>query len=55
MERKTLYPEGIVKHCRKRDFMKQKQMSEKNKVGWNQFTYEAWERRTGPLNSLPKN
>ena len=22
-------------------------MSEKNKVGWNQFTYEAWERRHG--------
>ena len=27
--------------------MDQKQMSEKNKIGWSQFTYEAWKRRHG--------
>lgn len=27
--------------------MNQKEMSDKNKIGWSQFAYEAWERRHG--------
>ena len=40
-------PDEVHVNLRTDPIMSQKEMSEKNRIGWNQFSYEAWQGRHG--------